>query len=132
MIGIDTNVLVRLLVADSVEQSTAARVLVEEAEARGDKIFINRVVLAETLWVLASQYQTGKAAALAALDKLGSHPVLEVEDREAVRQAVESARGSRQEVVDLVVGIINAGRGCETTFTFDRIAARNPHFTQLS
>jgi predicted nucleic-acid-binding protein len=53
VIGIDTNILIRLLVADSPEQATAARVLMEEVEARSDKIFVNRLVLAEFLWVLA-------------------------------------------------------------------------------
>jgi predicted nucleic-acid-binding protein len=132
MIGIDTNVLVRLIVADSPEQATTARILVEEAEERGEKVFVNRLVLAETLWVLVSQYGTSKADSLAAVETLASHPVLVIEGMEAWRQAVGEAKNSRQQIVDLVVAATNAAKGCSTTFTFDRIAARNPHFKLLS
>jgi predicted nucleic-acid-binding protein len=131
MIGIDTNVLVRLLVADTPEQATAARVLVEEAEGRGEKVFVNRLVLAECLWVLASTYRTSKTDALSAVEKLAGHPVFVLEDRDAWTDAVATARKGRQEVVDLVVAATNAGKGCDTTFTFDRIAARNANFTLL-
>ncbi len=132
MIGIDTNILVRLLVADSAEQATAARVLIDEAEARGEKVFLNRLVMAECLWVLASQYRASKADALSAVEKLASHPALVVEDRDAWKEAVGTARKGRQQVVDLLVGGTNSGKGCSTTFTFDRIAARSPHFKLLS
>jgi predicted nucleic-acid-binding protein len=132
MIGIDTNVLVRLLVADTPEQATAARILVEEAEARGEKVFVNRLVLAECLWVLASQYQTSKVDALAAVEKLAGHPVFVVEDRAAWTNAVAEARKGRQEVVDIAMAATNAGRGCDTTFTFDRTAARSPLFRLLA
>ena len=96
-------------------------------------MFVNRLVLAECLWVLASQYGTSeKADALAAVEKLTGHPVFVVEDRDAWTEAVATARKGRQEIVDLVVAATNATRGCDMTFTFDRIAARSPLFRLLS
>jgi len=132
MIGIDTNILVRLLVADSPEQATAARVLIDEAEARGEKVFINRLVLAECLWVLASQYRANKADAMSAVEKLADHPAFLLENRNAWKEAAAIARKSRQEMVDQVVAATNAEKGCDITFTFDRIAARSSRFKLLS
>lgn len=132
MIGIDTNVLVRLLVADAPQQAAAARVLVDEAEERGEKVFLNRLVLAECLWVLASRYAGSKADALSAIEKLAGHPAFVVEDRDVWKEAAATARTGRQQVVDLLVGGTNAGKGCSATFTFDRIAARSAYFKLLS
>jgi predicted nucleic-acid-binding protein len=131
VIGVDTNVLVRLAVSDSPEQGAAARVLIEEAETGGQKVFVNRIVLAEFLWVLASQYGVTKADALSAVEALARHPALQMEDRDAVLQAVAAARQGRQQLTDLIVAATNADRGCSTTYTFDRIAARVEHFTLL-
>jgi predicted nucleic-acid-binding protein len=89
-------------------------------------------VLAECLWVLASQYRVPKSEALAAVEMLIQHPVVLVEDRDAWSDATTAARKGRQEVVDGVIATTNAARGCSVTFTFDRIAARNPQFKLLS
>lgn len=131
MIGIDTNVLIRLVVADSPEQAAAARALVEEAESRGQKIFVHRLVLAEFLWVLASQYSASRAEALSAVEALARHPALQLEDRDLVVKAIATARHGRQQLPDLIVAETNKAHGCDTTYTFDRIAARVEHFTLL-
>src|SRR5205807_8537950 len=67
VIGIETNVLVRLLVADSL--SRRRRLACLSRRRRGEKISINPFVLAECLWVLASKYGTSKADALAAVER---------------------------------------------------------------
>jgi predicted nucleic-acid-binding protein len=131
MIGVDTNVLVRLVVSDSADQATAARVLIEEAETGGQAVFVNRVVLAEFLWVLASQYRVSKSEALAALEALTRRPVFRCEDREAVIASIGFARRGRQQITDLIVAETNKARGCDATYTFDRMAARVKHFTLL-
>ena len=131
MIGIDTNVLIRLVVSDSPEQAAAARALVEECEAHGQKIFLNRIVLAEFLWVLAFQYGTTRAEALMAVETLARHPAMQIEDRDAVLGAIASARQGRQQITDLILAASNSAYRCGTTYTFDRIAARVEHFTLL-
>ena len=51
MIGIDTNVLLRFLVDDDVEQNESARRFMAE-RTEDDPVYLSAVVLAETVWVL--------------------------------------------------------------------------------
>ena len=52
MIALDTNMLVRALVADHPEQVAVVRQLIA-----GDTVFISRTVLLETEWVLRARYK---------------------------------------------------------------------------
>lgn len=52
MIALDTNMLVRALVADHAEQVAVVRRLIA-----GDTVFISRTVLLETEWVLRARYK---------------------------------------------------------------------------
>ena len=58
MIGIDTNILVRVLVndTDALEQCNKARMLL----LKHKKAFITTVVLVETIWVIQRAYKVGK------------------------------------------------------------------------
>ncbi|MBI4754435.1 MAG: type II toxin-antitoxin system VapC family toxin [Betaproteobacteria bacterium] len=53
MIALDTNMLVRALVADHPEQVAVVRQLIA-----GDTVFISRTVMLETEWVLRARYQS--------------------------------------------------------------------------
>jgi predicted nucleic acid-binding protein len=100
MIGVDTNVLVRILVADSPDQASRARALVEEIELRGEQIFLNRLVLAESLWVMSSRYGSTRSEALAAIQLLTELPTFSLEDRNAWERAIERVRQGPQQLVD--------------------------------
>jgi predicted nucleic-acid-binding protein len=131
VIGVDTNVLLRFFLTDAPEQSAAARALFEEAQAQDRKIWINRVVLAEFLWVLTSRYGVAKPKALDLVEALLDDPLIAVEDQEAVREAVRKSGRSRQQPTDLLIAATNAARGCVTTYTFDEKASRSDGFTLL-
>ena len=62
MLGIDTNVLVRLLVEDDAEQTRRARGFVARAFEQGDPVVVSLLVLIETEWVLRSRYGFDKPA----------------------------------------------------------------------
>lgn len=53
---LDANVILRLLLADSPDQSPKARALFELAQAGKLTLFISHVMLAEVTWVLLSYY----------------------------------------------------------------------------
>jgi predicted nucleic-acid-binding protein len=59
MIGIDTNVIVRLLTRDDPEQFDAAVRLVK-ASGPDRQLFVNPIVVAETIWVLERIYKTDR------------------------------------------------------------------------
>ncbi|RLC10565.1 MAG: hypothetical protein DRI57_20195 [Deltaproteobacteria bacterium] len=56
MIGLDTNILVRLLVNDDQKQNNQIVKRLEEAERNGEQLFISKLVLIEAMWVLNSVY----------------------------------------------------------------------------
>ena len=58
MRGLDTNVLVRYLTRDDDAQFAAASDLIEGAEHRSERLYLNIVVLCELTWVLrGSRYR---------------------------------------------------------------------------
>jgi predicted nucleic-acid-binding protein len=87
MIAIDTNVLVRLLVADDPVQTRRARAL-----ASSERIHVSVTVLLETEWVLRALYRIPRADIESGFRTLFT--VLDVEDRAGVERALDlSARG---------------------------------------
>ena len=72
MIAIDTNVLIRLLVKDSAaeEQSQLARNLLN----KHGEVWVCRIVLIETVWVLQSAYKFTKEQIILVVEKLIQHP----------------------------------------------------------
>jgi len=86
MHAVDTNVLVRLVVRDNLEQVRAA----EEFTSRG--AWVSHLVLAETVWVLDAVYDRTADQIGTALDMLLNHKDLTVQDSEVVSAALEHYR----------------------------------------
>ena len=88
MIAVDTNVVVRLLTDDDVEQSAAARSVFES-----ELIWIAKTAVLETAWVLRSLYGFEESAIRIALTKLIGLTSVSVEDAPTVIAALELAAG---------------------------------------
>lgn len=82
----DTNVLVRLLAQDDVDQLARARAVLEGG------LWICHLVLAETAWVLARSYRLDREAIAKAVEMLLSTAQVVVQDREIVVAAVRTFR----------------------------------------
>ena len=132
MKAIDTNVLVRFLVNDEPRQSKLARDLFRKAEASRDRLYVSNVVLLETLWVLESAYDVDRDSLLETLHELLLMPVLALESRELVQAVMASAQAGKAELSDLLIGHAAQLAGCETTLTFDKVAARLSVFQLLA
>lgn len=83
MIAIDTNVIVRVILADEPDQSARARALLEEAST-----FVSLTVVLETAWVLTSRYGFAKPQVVEALSKVLGLPGVSVPDSTAVQDAL--------------------------------------------
>ena len=121
MIGIDTNVLVRFLVADDPEQSEAARALVLRATPDAP-LFVGTLVLAEVYWVLTRAMRYSPETVIRMLAELIDVPEFVFEHDRDARTLL-----SLMSAVDLADGLIAAAAiraGCRRTVTFDRAAAR--------
>ena len=129
MIGLDTNVLVRLLVADDADQTAKARRFIERYCSPQSPGFINCVVLAELVWVLDSVYRFGRPEIAAAIDSLLVGGDRIVEHHDEVRAALTEYRSGGIGFADAIIVRVNRARGCETTATFDRKAMKLDGFT---
>lgn len=120
MIGIDTNVLLRLVVEDDDHQSQLARTLLTNTERSGERARIDRVVLVEALWVLRSRYRQTSPQIAAFLSSLLSSRTFALEDRDLVEAALATSATTRAGVADVLIGLTNRRAGCRATYSFDR------------
>ena len=67
MASLDTNVLVRWLVADDPAQTAQVDALLEAAQASATQFFVPVTVLLELEWVLRSRYRMDKPSILLAM-----------------------------------------------------------------
>ena len=134
MIGIDTNILLRWLIDESIwpddnpGQTEAVGQLLNNDSLR---FFVNAMVLHETLWILTKPFKQPKRVIVEIIDRLLASSNVEVQHREAVRSAQASYAAHRSGVHDRLIAEINASSGCRATLTFDKEAARTPGFELL-
>jgi predicted nucleic-acid-binding protein len=125
--GVDSNILVRYILADDPAQFRSATRFIEHECSPQEPGFINRVVLAEVVWVLESSYKLPRLAIVSALRLLlGANQlsIEEVEDARAALREYEDGAGFS----DSLIAEANARLGCEYTATFDRRAAGRSGF----
>ena len=135
MIGLDTNVLLRWLIDESVwpddapAQTALAAATLTDARTQ---FFINTIVLAETMWVLANKLKLARASLTEVVQRLLYTSNLVVAERKAVEAALRAFETGSAGFNDHLIGEINAASGCETTLTFDKDASRAGLFTRLA
>jgi predicted nucleic-acid-binding protein len=132
VIGIDTNVLVRLLVRDDERQSAVAIRYLTTHCASHDPGLVADIVFVECAWVLAYLYDYTRAQIGDAIEGLLSAAQLRAANASAVSSALQTFRSSSADFADCLLGINNAHAGCAHTATFDRKAAKLPEFELLS
>lgn len=84
VVGIDTNLIVRLLTNDDKKQAAFAQKLIEE-----NNIFIAKSVLLETEWVLRYTYELNPSVILTAFNKLLGLNQIILEDLTEITQALQ-------------------------------------------
>lgn len=130
MIALDTNVLVRYLVADDARQATAARLLLEglTTERPG---FVCREVIVELVWVLRRAYGFSRDRIATVLENLLATESLVVEAAEDVAPAAVSYGRGGAGFSDLMIAAAANRAGAETLYTFDRKVAQLDGVTLL-
>ena len=104
MIGLDTNVLLRLFVVDDEAEVQRARRFVGAA-VRDDTVLVNGIVL--------------------------SADDLQIVHRSAAERALASYSRGKADFADYFLAEINAELGCGATFTFDVDALNSPNFSPV-
>ena len=121
MIAIDTNVLVRILVDDpgAEEQCRLARELI----GSHDTLWVNQIVLIETIWVLQTSYRFDKTQIALVLEKLSDHPHIRLENNADVKAGLELFCHSNVGFADCL--ILNDAQSRQLVLhTFDRKLSR--------
>lgn len=129
MIGLDTNILVRLFARDDARQFAAAARFVDEAPRRS--LVVGLIVVVELVWTLQRAYDFERAAIEIALQRLTEHPSLLLPELDFIREAVHRSREAGADIADSLIALANRQTGCSTTMTFDGKAARSDMFTLL-
>jgi predicted nucleic-acid-binding protein len=123
MIGVDTNVLVRLLVRDNPAQLDAAARFMAQRSA-DDPAFVSSVVVAEFAWVLDKSYGYASEAIHGAMDWLFDSENIVVERSDLIENAVLVAREANADISDAIIAALAEDAGASKTATFDRNAAK--------
>lgn len=130
MIGVDTNILIRYLVQDDDAQAEAAAEFLERRCSPARPAFVNRIVVAETVWVLERAFRYPRHMIADNLAELLRTASIRVEDADDVAEALRLYRDGAG-FTDAMIGVSNARQGCSATATFDRKARRLSMFDKL-
>lgn len=128
MIGIDTNVLLRLIVADHAGQVAAARSFIRDNCSAEDPGYVSLIVLVELVWTLSKVYQLAREQVAATVEQLLETVQLNLESSSEVTAALRDYRNGSAEFADCLIARIHTAAGCGRTITFDRKAAKLPGF----
>lgn len=121
IIGLDTSVVVRLLVGVPETQFRAARRRIESAYAAGATVLVSDIVIAETFHALRHHYDIPEHAVRTQLTAFLTSGLVTVDPPDAV-QALGSDGGAG--LVDRLILYRYRERRATTTLTFDRAQAR--------
>ncbi len=123
MIALDTNVLVRYLVRDDLQQAEAARTLLESLtdERPG---YVCREVTVELVWVLERAYRYFRDQIAAVLEQLVATEGLAIEAADDVARAAFRYRAGGAGFSDLMVLAAAERADAHPLYTFDQKVAR--------
>jgi len=130
MIGLDTNVLVRYIMQDDVQQAKLASELIE-AFTVDEPGFIPLVAVIELVWVLSSSFELVRSQVVRALEVLLQTKEIQVENAEVVWRAVRLYRASAADFADCLIERSAAAAGCTRTMSFDRGAVKHCAMTLI-
>jgi len=122
-VGIDTNVLLRLLVDDDPAQRE--RVMRfgqrQNVEVTG---LVTIVSLLEVDWALRSQYGYTKFQSMDAIRQIVSLRGVAIENHDVVVRAIALVRDRNADFADALIAGLSTELDCDATVTLDRRAAR--------
>jgi len=112
MLAIDTNVVIRYLVADDVAQAARARKLID-----GNDVFVSTTVALETEWMLRSVYGFTASRCARGLADFFGLPRVTLEDATAVSKALAGIGDG----IDFADGLhLAKAEGCDAFISFDK------------
>jgi predicted nucleic-acid-binding protein len=124
VIGLDTNVLVRYIMQDDVQQSLLASQLMESLTA-AEPGFVSMVSVIELGWVLSGPFNLNREQLAQAIEALLHTKEVIVDRAETVWQALRLFQAGQGDFADCLIERLSAAAGCRQTMTFDRGAVKH-------
>lgn len=125
MIGIDTNILVRVFLEDDADQAEVAKKLMK-AESKRNQLFISSYALLEFAWVLKVKKFTRKEI-YEAIITLADSPGVTIGQREVVLLAAEKFCKGRADFGDYMIFSEGEKYGFKNLRTFDSALIDESH-----
>jgi predicted nucleic-acid-binding protein len=123
LIGIDTNIVIRLLARDDPVQFEAATRLVESARD-SEPLVVNAVVVAESMWVLEKRYGLESERSRPLMAQVLCSLEFSVLEQMSCENWFGWFQSTHRNFSDVIIAAINKENGCSHTFTFDKKAAK--------
>ena len=123
MPALDTNVLVRYLIADDRKQFELAKKFIEEA-ITNEALFIPLSVSVELEWVLRSLYEIKKAMIITTFNRLLEAREIEFQEESAIEIALSLYADNNADFADCLHIASAQTQGRVPLVTFDRKASR--------
>lgn len=127
MIGIDTNILLRLYQQDDALQFAMAQNFIK----LNAPVFISTIVLVEFGWVCRSKFGLSRAEICKRLQATVDALEFEFAHKGAVQRAVHEFATRKGDFADYLIAETNQANGCATTMTFDIAASASNAFTLM-
>jgi predicted nucleic-acid-binding protein len=131
MIGIDTNILLRLWLNDDPAQNKRIDALLTEHGQAPESLLVTDVVLAESLRALKAAFNQNKASQLLAVRSLLDEAAFTFENRQAIEQAVTLFETASCGFSDCLMVAQHVQHGCEFTATPDRGMRKLPRIKKI-
>ncbi|MGV8939025.1 MAG: PIN domain-containing protein [Allorhizobium sp.] len=123
MIGVDTNILLRLIVVDDPEQNEKARHFLSQRSIE-DPAYISAMVVAELVWFLRRRLNYQQSQIMDLLQSfLASNDVV-VEYAEELGLLLSDETAPIADLADNLIAWAGMKAGCRKVVTFDRRAAK--------
>jgi len=123
MMALDTNVLVRYLARDNIDQFNIANELINSCTADRPG-YVCREVMIELVWVLERSYKYSRKVIANALESIVSASQLEVESAQDIAAVLNLYRKERYDFADLLIWKAALRGGNYNVKTFDQKFAK--------
>jgi predicted nucleic-acid-binding protein len=124
--GLDTNVLVRFLLADDPVQTRAANRIIREEVSSGESILVSLLTVLETEWVLRASAHLDKRAIVGAFKLLLEAREISFENEAVLEQALYDFENFSADFADCLMLAAYKAAACSSMLTFDAKAAKLP------
>ena len=129
MIAIDTNILVRYITQDDLQQAEATENLLAIYNNKPQSIFINNIVLCEFVWVLEKGYKYTQQQISSTIRIILSTEEFAFEYHNVLWLALEEYELKNTDFSDSLISKLNHNLGYKQTFSFDKSAIKYNLFT---